>query len=536
MPQPHVQAIGIDLGTTNCAIAYVTPGGRTSLLENELGEALTPSIVYFDDDHTIVGREAGKAGLFHPDAVAWHAKRDVGSAYCEREIRGQRVPPEVVQGFILKHMRSNIERALKGPYRTVVTVPAFFDEARRKSVQDSGKIAGFDHVAIVNEPTAAALAFAEQAGYLNEEGSPQEKLNLLVYDLGGGTFDVTLIRLEPGQTTTLATDGDVRLGGWDWDHRLAQYAAQKFESRFRLDPRDDVMVMARLLRLAEEAKQTLSVRRKAVIPIEYLEHSLEVTITREQFEILTADLTERTAYTVKQVLEASQLEWSDIDHILMAGGSSRMPMASDVLEKLSGRLPDFLINPDEAIARGAAIYAAFLLAEEGAPGYPLRLRVVDVSSHSLGIEGVDPVTGRKINTVLISRYTPLPCSASHRFVTRSENQKSIAIRVLEGEGEDPASCVAVGRVVMRDLPKGLAKNHPIDVVYNYERDGRLRVDLKLTDTDRAIRVVLQRDAGLSDGNVRDWTAVVADDQGFDRLATVLQSVLGVQINADTQLD
>ncbi len=420
------------------------------------------------------GAEALKATLYAPGAVATGAKRDVGTAFYSREIRGKRLPPELIQGCILKHLKSLIDQELDHPYRAVVTVPAFFGEQRRKSVQDSGRIAGFGAVGIVNEPTAAALAFAEQAGYLREDGSPQERLNLLVYDLGGGTFDVTLIRLEPGQTTTLATDGDVRLGGWDWDHRLAQYAAQKFESRFRIDPRDDVKVMARLMQFAEEAKHTLSVRGRAVIPVEFLEHSLEVAITQEQFEILTADLTERTAHTVKQVLEAAGMSWSDVDHILLAGGSSRMPMTSRMLEKLSGRVPDFLINPDEAIVRGAAIYCAFLMGEEGEDAYPLRLRVVDVSSHSLGIEGVDPVSGRRVNTILIPRYTPLPANVSHRFVTKQANQASVAIKVLEGEGEDPESCLTVGKVVMRDLPHELPRNHPIEVIYYYERNGRLR--------------------------------------------------------------
>ena len=522
----RVYAVGIDLGTTNSAVAYITPGGRTTMLANELGEAQTPSVVFFDEEEVVVGRQARKAGLFYPSAVATGVKRDVGNTHYSRPIRGKQVPPELIQGCILRYLKSQIDAALDGPYHTVVTVPAFFDEQRRKSVQDAGLIAGFEDVQIVNEPTAAALAFAERSGYLNTSGAPDQQLNLLVYDLGGGTFDVTVVCLEPGQTRTLATDGDVRLGGWDWDHRLGQYAAQKFESRFRMDPRNDIGVQERLERLAEEAKHTLSAREKAIIPIEYLEQSLDVHITREQFEILTADLLERTTHTVKQVLAAAELEWPDIDHVLLAGGSSRMPMVTKMLESQSGRVPDFLINPDEAVARGAAIYSAFLLAQAGTPGHPLRLRVVDVSSHSLGIEGVDPLTGRRVNTPLIPRYTPLPNAASHRFVTKENDQRSVMVRVLEGEGTDPETCLVIGRVIM-ELPRGLRKNHPLEVVYHYQRDGRLRVDMKLLDTDQQTSIVLERDHGLSRERVRSWSTVVDAGGGFESFAQVLEQVLGV---------
>jgi molecular chaperone DnaK len=524
-----VFAVGIDLGTTNSAVAYVTEAGQTVMLPNELGELTTPSTVHFDTDGVVVGRQACKALLFDPQGVAECAKRDVGRSHCEQAVHGRQFPPEVVQACILKHFKDLLASHLPGSYGIVITVPAFFDELRRKSVADAARMAGLEILDIVNEPTAAALAYGEHHGYLTVSGAPREDLTLLVYDLGGGTFDVTLIQLQPGRIRTLATDGDVRLGGRDWDERLADYAAQKFEAQFRMDPRDDPVARARLRRLAEEAKQTLSVRQKAIIPVDLHGARREVVVTRDQFEALTSDLLERTAHTTRQVLQDAGLSWDRIDKVLLSGGSTRMPMVTRMLEQFSGRVPDRTINPDEAVARGAAIYASFLLAQRGFTGHPLRFHVIDVNSHSLGIEGVDPHTGRRENTILIPRNTPLPTSVTHRFVTKEWDQTSVVIKVLEGESRDPRGCITIGTAVLRDLPDGLRKGHPIEVIYHYEPNGRLVVSLELPGTDRRLEMELQRAGSLSDDRIRHWQTVVGARGGFFDFERALEEVLGVRL-------
>ncbi len=410
-----VYAVGIDLGTTNSALAYVTEAGRTAMLPNELNEFITPSCVFFEDDEIVVGRLAKKARLFAPDSVAWETKRELGQIH-GNAIRGREIPPEVIQGCLLKYLKSILDEKLPGSYQAVITVPAFFDELRRQSVEDSARLAGLDLLDIINEPTAAALAYAECHGVLQGPQSdpatvPHSDWNLLVYDLGGGTFDVSVLRIGPDKTETLATDGDVRLGGSDWDLRLADYLAQKFEAQHLVDPRDDSHASVRLLHIAEEAKRSLSSRLRTTVDFEYQKRQLQLEITREQFEILTADLLERTAHTTKETLAASGLIPDQLDKVVLSGGATRMPKVYSMLEEVTGRAPDTSINPDECVARGAAIYAAHQMAARGLAGTPHCWRFVDVNSHSLGIEGVDPLTGRRQNTILIPRNTPLPASA-----------------------------------------------------------------------------------------------------------------------------
>jgi molecular chaperone DnaK len=535
----HVYAVGIDLGTTNSVVAYVTDAGRTAMLANELGDYITPSVVYFDDEETLVGRAAQKAGLFHPENVALEAKRELGQSRHAQRVRGERLPPEVIQGCVLAHLKSLLDEKLDGDYRVVITVPAFFDQQRRKAVEDSAQVAGLDVLDIINEPTSAALAYAEHHGYLSaaDRGNDGNKnpLNLLVYDLGGGTFDVTVIRLEQGKTRTLATDGDVRLGGSDWDRRLADYFAQKFEAQHRLDPRDDPVTQARLMQLAEETKQTLSARKKAVVCVEYLQHKMDLELTQDQFEILTADFLERTGHTTKETLAASGLSARQIDKIVLAGGATRMPMVAKMLESLLDRVPDQTLNPDESVARGAAIYAAQLLREAGIKTPALNCQIVDVNSHSLGIEGVDPLTGKRQHTILIPRNTPLPTSALHKFVTKRANQETISIKVLEGESLDPSACILIGRAAMRDVPPGLPKGTHLEVIYQYLANGRLTVLIRIPDPDghgpplQEMTVELQREGNLSDDRIRAWQSAVQSGGGFTPLSKVVKEVLGVTL-------
>ena len=478
---PFDKPIGIDLGTTNSAIAWVDGAGRSAMIPNAEGELITPSVVYFSESEVVVGKNARTAITAHPDMVAQWVKRDMGATYYSHPIHGHFLPPEVIQACILRKLKADLVRTVGTETQAVITVPAYFDEMRRKATADAGEMAGLRVLDIVNEPTAAAIAFGEALGYLTALGQERQQLNVMVYDLGGGTFDVTLLRLGAGKVQTLATDGDVQLGGHDWDQRLVDYAAECFMKSHKIDPRQDPATLNRLFLDAMEAKHTLSARSRAVIQINFQNRFLETTVAREQFEEMSADLLERTSYTSRQLLGVAGLEWKDVQRVLLVGGSTRMPMVARMLQTLSGLPPDRTVNPDEAVARGAALYAKHLLAARGGAG-PSTFQVTNVNAHSLGVEGIDTDTLRKRNVVLIPRNTSLPTRHMERFATKSESQRSIVIKVLEGESTQPGECIAIGRTVVRDLPAGLPKGWPIEVTFEYGANSRLTVEAMVPGT------------------------------------------------------
>jgi molecular chaperone DnaK len=524
---PDVHAVGIDLGTTNSAVAWVDESGRTAMLRNADGDLLTPSVVFFDDSEIIVGKEALRAAAAQPDRVAQWVKRDMGSPVYSRPIRGQYLPPEVIQSCILRKLRGDIVAAVGTAAKAVITVPAYFDEPRRKATADAGEMAGLSLVDIVNEPTAAALAFGEVLGYLSPGGKVLQEMVVMVYDLGGGTFDATLLRLAPGDIRTLATDGDVQLGGHDWDARLVAYAAEAFKQIHGCDPRDAPSALNRLYGEVVEAKHALSARARSPVRVEYQGRTAEIPVAREQFEEMTADLLERTAYTIRQLLSAAQLQWTDVSRILLVGGSTRMPMVARKLQELTGIVPDRTVNPDEAVARGASIYCNYLLSSVEQGGAGSTFQVTNVNSHSLGIEGIDPQTMRKINVILIPRNTALPARCTEKFMTKSEGQRSIVVQVLEGESTLPGECTAIGRTVIRDLPNGLPKNWPIEVTFEYGVNGRLMVRAAVPGTHRETTLELERDVGLSREGISRWKHVVGGMKGFGDFEGMLDEALNL---------
>lgn len=524
----HVFPVGIDLGTTNSAVAYLTAAGQTTMVRNELGDILTPSYVFFDDDATVVGRDAKKALSFARDRVVTCAKRDLGQPLTTDQVNGQGMPPEAIEAIILKSLGKQIESEL-GDSRAVITVPAFFDEQRRGLTLAAAEMANLNVLNIVNEPTAAALAFGEQLGYLASDGRPRDELNLMVFDLGGGTFDVTLLQIGQGEVRTLSTDGDFALGGIDWDVRMLEYVAQKFEDQFRLDFRDDLGVTAKVLQACEAAKQTLSSRQRAVVPVDFHDCHIDVSITRETFESLTEDLMERTVVTARHAAAAASLEWAAIDRVLLVGGSTRMPMVARRVIEMVGRPPDEVVNPDEAVARGAAIFAAANMKSRGIGDTSLNLRVVDVNSHSLGVAGIDQATSRLCNKILIPRNTPLPSRVTYRFVTKENDQQSVAIKVLEGESMDLDGCSVLGNVILRDLPLDLAKGHPIEVIFHCQENGRLEVVAKVADTDHGITVQLERHGAMSNNDIRTWQKAVGGVSAFDDLEPLLDKLRSGQL-------
>jgi molecular chaperone DnaK len=512
---PKNRAVGIDLGTTYSASAWIDDAGKSELVPNAEGDLLTPSVVLFEDDQVIVGKEAKKVALTDADRVAICVKRDMGKPVYNKAINGQYLPPEVIQSYILRKMRRDITRKIGPDFATVITVPAYFDEPRRKATYQAGEMAGLNVLDILNEPTAAALAYGEEQGYLTKFGAPKERMRVVVYDLGGGTFDVTLIDMQPGDLKTICTDGDMQLGGHDWDMRLVDFMAAAYLKEFGEDPRLQPGSLQRMLQSAEEGKHTLSVRNRTKLFVTHGGRAMEVPITRQEFEEMSADLLERTRYTTKRLITAAGLEWKAIDRILLTGGSTRMPMVQKMLKELTGLDGDTSISPDEAVARGAAIYAQYLLASKGDSGHKPTFDVTNVNAHSLGIQGSDPKTGRKRNKILIPRNTPLPAKKTTRCVTKKVNQDNVVVRVLEGESLDPKECSAIGRTVINDLPPNLPKGWPIDVTYEYGVNGRLHVTAKVRGTDKEVHLELERDESMSADRLNRWKGVLDNDGGLD---------------------
>jgi molecular chaperone DnaK len=521
-PASRLHAVGIDMGTTQSAAAYISETGQTTMIRNSGGDILTPSVVLFDPHSVVVGKAARASLGTRYEAIADYAKREMGNKTYSRELLGKSLPPEVIQACILRQLKENIAALLGQNYRVVITVPAYFDEPRRQATADAGQMAGLEVIDIVNEPTAAALAFGEHLGYLNAAQTGRDPITLLVFDLGGGTFDATLIQLKPGDIQSLATDGDVRLGGHDWDGRIVAWLAEQFTAEHGFDPSKSPASRATLYELAEQAKCALSIRPRTNVRLQFDGRESLVELTREAFEDLTADLLERTAYTTRQVLAAAKKDWGGIDRILLVGGSTRMPMVARMLEEQSGITPERSVNPDEAVARGAALCAQSLLAEER--GQP-TLRIVNVNSHSLGIEGTNVKTNRREHAILIPRNTPLPAHCSRRCVTGNEGQRSIVLNVLEGESPDPANCITIGRAILQDLPRDLPKGHPVEVTYHYSRSGRLQVQARVPGTDRTLDVEFQRDRNYSSGRIRRWQKPVQSGNGTDGFEQILEDVV-----------
>jgi molecular chaperone DnaK len=488
---PGQPPLGIDLGTTYSAVAGLDPAGNPATIPNALGDLSTPSAVLVTEDGVIVGREAARGAVLDPDAYADCFKRDMGAAYYHRKLCGLEVPPEVLSALVLQQLKQETERFI-GPVRqAVITVPAFFDESRRKATQDAGRLAGLDVLDIINEPTAAAIAFGHRLGCLSlslpGEMAPQR---VLVYDLGGGTFDVTILEITGDEFRARATDGDVRLGGKDFDERLVDHIAEQFRKAHGTDPRSDPQDAAQLWSDAQLAKHTLSQRTKASLACAYGGIRLRLDLTREEFEDLTRDLLDRTETTTSLLVRQAGLDWSQIDRVLLVGGSSRMPMVSAMLQRLTGRDPDRSISPDEAVAHGAALYAGMLMRGPDSSGPQCRL--VNVNSHSLGVVGIDVATRRRINCIIIPRNTPLPCRVARTFVTERDNQRGVRVAVVEGESPRPEDCIRLGECVVRDLPEGLPKGTPIRVEYSYAANGRIAVAARVSQASQSAHVAIDR--------------------------------------------
>jgi molecular chaperone DnaK len=476
---------------------------------NGWGDLLTPSAVLCDEE-IVVGKEAVKSSTLSPDKYAECFKRDMGGLSFHYKIRGMDVPPEILSAFVLERLKQDAERRLGPIRRVVITVPAFFDETRRKSTQDAARLAGLEVLDIINEPTAAAVAFGHSRGFL--DSAPPTPSNppasrkterVLVYDLGGGTFDVTILEIEGSSFRALATDGDVRLGGKDFDERLVNHLAEKFLAAQGVDPRSDPQNAAQLWLDAQEAKHALSERGKTLVVCYHAGIRMRIEITREEFDNLTRDLVERTETTTCLVVGQAGLQWTDIDRVLLVGGSSRIPAVRTMLQRISGREPDCSQSPDEAVAHGAALYAGILTRKANSPGQPL-CELVNVNSHSLGVVGLHAKTREHLNVVLIPKNSRLPCRAVRSFQIARPDQRSVRVAVVEGESHRPEDCIALGECVVRDLPPGLAKGTRVEVEYQYAANGRISVVARIPSVRLSANVEIKPTHAIDLADLETW--------------------------------
>ncbi|MGQ0635107.1 MAG: Hsp70 family protein [Planctomycetaceae bacterium] len=512
MPSDFNGLIGIDLGTTFSCAARLTRDGVPQTIPNREGELITPSVLMLEDGVVVVGREAKRSECVYPDRTAVCVKRDMGDSVYSRPLGGELHRPEILSAMILKRIKADVETRF-GPVRhAVITVPAYFDDTRRKATQDAGRIAGLSVLDIINEPTAAALAYAFDS-HLRRQGDvtqfaremSERDLTALVYDLGGGTFDVAIVRMSPRKFETLATDGDVRLGGRDWDQRIVDYLADEFAKRHNSDPRTNSESLAFLFQEAEQAKHALSARSATRVMVAHDAKRLSVDLTRDPFDKLTASLLLRTRMTTELVVESAGLTWSDIDRVLLVGGMTRCPQVRDMLRAISGHEPDASLAADEVVAHGAAIHGGILLSrarDDSARALPsawAEFKTIDVNSHSLGV-AVRAGAGYA-NSVLIPKNTPLPVAKSRTYHTRTAGQRQVRVRLLEGEAREAEACAPIGEFVLSNLPSNLPERSPIEVECRYGSDGRISVTGRDPVSGRLAETTIERQGSLQDAEL-----------------------------------
>ena len=515
------QTVGIDLGTTYSAIAQLTRDGHPHSLLNADGRNITPSVVLLGDDgQIVVGPSFERISQESPDRIVEAIKRQMGNKDFFVVYQNKKLSAEFISALILKKLKQDGEKAIGPIANAVITVPYYFNDVRRKATQDAGRIAGLNVVDIINEPTAATLAYAWMKGELGRSDLKQESKTILVYDLGGGTFDVTVVRYTPTQFKVLATDGDVMLGGIDWTKRITDHVGEQFFRKFGEDPRSDSEAIRNFTVECEDAKRALSTKTQVPLSVYFHGKTLTLQFTRRDFERMTSDLLQRTRDTTELVLQQAGVDPNGLDEVVLVGGSTYMPAVEQMLTEVCQRTPSRELRPEEAVAQGAAIHAAILEAREsrGIEGLSelvtARLRSVrtsDVNSHSLGVKVSSPEDRtRKINHIMIPRNSQIPFSISQRFATNSANQKTIHLYILEGEATDPDACTQIGDFQIVDLPPNLPANSPVEVTYSYDANGRIHAVAKELTTNRVATTEIVRDSGLTDIGVNDFEMLARD--------------------------
>ena len=479
--------IGIDLGTTNSAVA-VLEGGEPKIITNPDGGRTTPSVVSFKNGESQVGDVAKRQAITNPDTII-SIKSHMGEAGYKVNANGKDYTPQEISAMILQYIKGYAEDYLgEKVEKAVITVPAYFNDAQRQATKDAGKIAGLEVERIINEPTAAALAYGLDK--LDED----EKI--LVYDLGGGTFDVSILELGDGVFEVLSTNGDTHLGGDDFDNKVIDYLAEQFKSENGVDLKDDKLALQRLKDAAESAKKTLSSANEAQIDLPFIASGdngplhLQTSLTRAKFNELTADLIKKAEQPVLSALKDAGLSFSDIDEVILNGGSTRIPAVQESVKKMTGKEPNHSINPDEAVALGAAVQGGVIT------GDVKDVVLLDVTPLSLGIETMGGVF-----TKLIERNTTIPTSKSQVFSTAADNQPAVDIHVLQGERSMAADNKTLGRFQLADIPAAPRGVPQIEVTFDIDRNGIVNVSAKDLGTQKEQKITIQAAGGLSDEEI-----------------------------------
>ena len=497
------KAIGIDLGTTNSVVS-VMEGGKPVVITNPEGSRLTPSVVGFTKTgERLIGQLAKRQAVSNPDRTIASIKRHMGEKDYKVSIDGKDYTPPEISAMILQKLKADAEAYLgETVTQAVITVPAYFNDSQRQATKDAGKIAGLDVLRIVNEPTAASLAYGVDKG---------GEHTVLVFDLGGGTFDVSILELSEGMVEVKATSGDTHLGGDDFDHAVMNWMVEEFKKENGIALSADKMSAQRLLEAAEKAKIELSSMMETPINLPFITADatgpkhLDLKLTRAKFDELTHDLVERTMGPTRQAMSDAGLSPSDIDKVLLVGGSSRIPAVQEAIKGYFGKEPDRSVNPDECVSIGAAIQAGIIVGEVK------DMLLLDVTPLSLGIETLGGVS-----TKLIERNTTIPVRKSQIFSTAADNQPSVDIHVLQGEREMAAGNKTLGRFELSDIPPAPRGVPRIEVAFDIDANGIVHVSAKDLGTGKEQKITIQSDSGMSkddiDRMVKEAQAHEAEDK------------------------
>jgi molecular chaperone DnaK len=480
------KAVGIDLGTTNSVVA-VLEGGEPAVVANAEGNRTTPSIVAFKGEEVLVGELAKRQAITNPDNTIRSIKREIGTSW-KQEFEGNEYTPQEISARILQKLKRDAESYLgEDVTEAVITVPAYFNDAERQATKEAGKIAGLNVLRIINEPTAASLAYGL-------ENSEDQKI--LVYDLGGGTFDVSVLEISEGVFEVKSTAGDSKLGGDDWDQKVMDWLVEKFKSSTGIDISTDNMAMQRIKEGAEKAKIELSSTSETEVNLPFItandagpQHLLE-KLSRSEFEKITSDLVERTKSPVSKAIEDANLSYSDIDHIILVGGSTRIPSIQALVKSMTGKDPHKGVNPDEVVASGAAIQAGVL------KGDVKDVLLLDVTPLTLGVETKGGIVAK-----MIERNTTIPTKRSETFTTAEDGQTEVEIHVLQGEREMASGNKSLGKFKLTEIPTAKQGTPQIEVTFDIDANGIVNVNAKDLGTGKEQNITITGGTALEDDEI-----------------------------------
>ena len=480
------KAVGIDLGTTNSVVA-VLEGGEPAVVANAEGNRTTPSIVAFKGEEVLVGELAKRQAITNPDNTIRSIKREIGTSW-KQEFEGNEYTPQEISARILQKLKRDAESYLgEDVTEAVITVPAYFNDAERQATKEAGKIAGLNVLRIINEPTAASLAYGL-------ENSEDQKI--LVYDLGGGTFDVSVLEISEGVFEVKSTAGDSKLGGDDWDQKVMDWLVEKFKSSTGIDISTDNMAMQRIKEGAEKAKIELSSTSETEVNLPFItandagpQHLLE-KLSRSEFEKITSDLVERTKSPVNKAIEDADLSYSDIDHIILVGGSTRIPSIQALVNSMTGKDPHKGVNPDEVVASGAAIQAGVL------KGDVKDVLLLDVTPLTLGVETKGGIVAK-----MIERNTTIPTKRSETFTTAEDGQTEVEIHVLQGEREMASGNKSLGKFKLTEIPTAKQGTPQIEVTFDIDANGIVNVNAKDLGTGKEQNITITGGTALEDDEI-----------------------------------